>query len=203
MIAYSSISHMGFVTLAFILPVAMLGGGSLDPEAMQMALQGGMMQMISHGLISAGMFLCIGVLYDRVHSREIADYGGVINSMPIFGAFFIFFAMANSGLPGTSGFIGEFWTILASFHYSVYIAILVALSLILSAAYNLWLTKRVILGDIVHDHVRQMKDINGREWFMLGSLAVLVILLGVWPDPIANLMQATIDGLLVHLTAQF
>ena len=203
MIAYSSISHMGFVTLAFILPVAMLGGGSLDPEAMQMALQGGMMQMISHGLISSGMFLCIGVLYDRIHSREIADYGGVINSMPIFGAFFIFFAMANSGLPGTSGFIGEFWTILASFHYSVYIAILVALSLILSAAYNLWLTKRVILGDIVHDHVRQMKDINGREWFMLGSLAVLVILLGVWPDPIANLMQATIDGLLVHLTAQF
>ncbi len=203
MIAYSSISHMGFVTLAFILPVAMLGGGSLDPEAMQMALQGGMMQMISHGLISAGMFLCIGVLYDRVHSREIADYGGVINSMPIFGAFFIFFAMANSGLPGTSGFIGEFWTILASFHYSVYIAILVALSLILSAAYNLWLTKRVILGDIVHDHVRQMKDINGREWFMLGSLAILVVLLGVWPDPIANLMQSTIDGLINHLKDQF
>ena len=203
MIAYSSISHMGFVTLAFILPVAMLGGGDLDPEAMQMALQGGMMQMISHGLVSAGMFLCIGVLYDRIHSREIADYGGVINAMPVFGAFFIFFAMANSGLPGTSGFIGEFWTILASFHYSIYIALLVALSLILSAAYNLWLTKRVILGDIVHDHVRQMKDINGREWFMLGSLAILVILLGVWPEPIANLMQTTIDGLLVHLTAQF
>ena len=203
MIAYSSISHMGFVTLAFILPVALLGGGSLDPEAMQMALQGGMMQMISHGLISSGMFLCIGVLYDRIHSREIADYGGVINSMPIFGAFFIFFAMANSGLPGTSGFIGEFWTVLASFHYSVYIAILVALSLILSAAYNLWLTKRVILGDIVHDHVRQMKDINGREWFLLGSLAILVILLGVWPDPIANLMQSTIDGLITHLTGQF
>ncbi|MHC5225217.1 complex I subunit 4 family protein [Ignatzschineria sp. LJL83] len=203
MIAYSSISHMGFVTLAFILPVALLGGGSLDPEAMQMALQGGMMQMISHGLISSGMFLCIGVLYDRIHSREIADYGGVINSMPIFGAFFIFFAMANSGLPGTSGFIGEFWTVLASFHYSVYIAILVALSLILSAAYNLWLTKRVILGDIVHDHVRQMKDINGREWFLLGSLAILIILLGVWPDPIANLMQSTIDGLITHLTGQF
>lgn len=201
MIAYSSISHMGFVTLAFMLPFGILGKGGV--EGAQMALQGGMMQMISHGLVSSAMFLCIGVLYDRVHSREIADYGGVINSMPIFGAFFIFFAMANSGLPGTSGFIGEFWTVLAGFHYSIYIAILAASALILSAAYNLWLTKRVILGEAVHEHIKALDDINIREWILLGTLAVLIILLGVWPDPIANVMQSTIDGLINHLQGQF
>ncbi|MGL4675174.1 MAG: proton-conducting transporter membrane subunit, partial [Wohlfahrtiimonas sp.] len=155
---------------------------------------------ISHGFVSAAMFLSIGVLYDRVHSREIADYGGVINRMPIFGAFFIFFAMANSGLPGTSGFIGEFWVLLASFHYGIYITIAVATSLILSAAYNLWLTKRVILGEAVHQHVKELKDINSREYFLLAILAIFIVLLGVWPAPLANVMQASIDHLLANIT---
>lgn len=197
LIAYSSIAHMGFVTLGFVLPVA-FADASL--EASQMAIQGGMMQMISHGFISAAMFLSIGVLYDRVHSREIADYGGVINRMPIFGAFFIFFAMANSGLPGTSGFIGEFWVLLASFHYGIYITIAVATSLILSAAYNLWLTKRVILGEAVHQHVKELNDVNSREYFLLAILAIFVVLLGVWPAPLANVMQASIDHLLTNIT---
>lgn len=197
LIAYSSIAHMGFVTLGFVLPVAF---AEASLEANQMAIQGGMMQMISHGFISAAMFLSIGVLYDRVHSREIADYGGVINRMPIFGAFFIFFAMANSGLPGTSGFIGEFWVLLASFHYGIYITIAVATSLILSAAYNLWLTKRVILGEAVHQHVKELNDINSREYFLLAILAIFVVLLGVWPAPLANVMQASIDHLLTNIT---
>ncbi|OYQ87071.1 NADH-quinone oxidoreductase subunit M [Wohlfahrtiimonas chitiniclastica] len=196
LIAYSSIAHMGFVTLGFVLPVAFLDA---PMAANQMAIQGGMMQMISHGFVSAAMFLSIGVLYDRVHSREIADYGGVINSMPIFGAFFIFFAMANSGLPGTSGFIGEFWVLLASFHYGIYITIAVATSLILSAGYNLWLTKRVILGEAVHQHVKELKDLNGREYFLLAMLAIFIIVLGVWPAPLANVMQASIDNLLHSL----
>lgn len=198
MIAYSSIAHMGFVTLGFTLPMAFNNG---DVVASQMAIQGGMMQMISHGFVSAAMFLSIGVMYDRIHSRQIADYGGVINAMPIFGAFFIFFAMANSGLPGTSGFIGEFWVLMASFHYGIYITIAVASSLILSAAYNLWLTKRVILGDIVHEHVREMKDINNREYLLLAVLAIFIVLIGVWPAPLANVMQASIDHLLQYIPA--
>lgn len=196
LIAYSSIAHMGFVTLAFVLPVAFTEAST---AANQMAIQGGMMQMISHGFVSAAMFLCIGVLYDRVHSREIADYGGVINHMPIFGAFFIFFAMANSGLPGTSGFIGEFWVLLASFHYGIYITLAVASSLILSAAYNLWLTKRVILGEAVHQRVKDLKDLNSREYFLLAILAIFIVLLGVWPAPLANVMQASIDHLLTNI----
>ncbi len=201
MIAYSSIAHMGFVTLGFLIPfgIAANAGGSF--AGAKMALQGGMMQMISHGFISAAMFLAIGVLYDRVHSREIADYGGVINSMPVFGAFFIFFAMANSGLPGTSGFIGEFWVIISSFHYGIYVALATALGLILSAAYNLWLAKRVILGEATHKHIQELSDITPREWLLLGSLSVLIILLGIWPQPIAEIMQPTIDGLLNHLEA--
>lgn len=199
LIAYSSIAHMGFVTLGFMLPFGIAKvTGSFD--AAQMAIQGGMMQMISHGLVSSAMFLCIGVLYDRVHSREIADYGGVINTMPVFGAFFVFFAMANSGLPGTSGFIGEFWVILSSFQYSIWIALAAASALILSAAYNLWLTKRVILGEVTHDHVAKLTDINGREWLLLGSLAVLIILFGIWPNPVAELMHTSIDGLLEQVS---
>ncbi len=201
MIAYSSIAHMGFVTLGFMIPfgIAANAGGSFD--AAKMAIQGGMMQMISHGFISSAMFLSIGVLYDRVHSREIADYGGVINSMPVFGAFFIFFAMANSGLPGTSGFVGEFWVILSTFHYGVYIALATALGLILSAAYNLWLAKRVILGEATHAHIEVLEDITPREWLLLGSLSVIIILVGIWPQPIAELIQPTVDGLLNHLSA--
>lgn len=201
LIAYSSIAHMGFVTLAFILPIVIYQG-TTSPEAKlasaQMALQGGMIQMISHGFVSAAMFLCIGVLYDRVHSRQIKDYGGVVNRMPVFAAFFVFFAMANSGLPGTSGFVGEFWVILASFHYSVYIALLVAVSIIFSAAYNLWLTRRVIFGEVTHAHIDALKDLDIREWILLSVLAFLVVLLGVWPAPFASVMQASIDNLISH-----
>lgn len=199
LIAYSSIAHMGFVTLAFMLPFGLYQNTG-NMQAAQMALQGGLLQMISHGFVSAAMFLCIGVLYDRVHSREIKDYGGVINKMPVFGAFFIFFAMANAGLPGTSGFIGEFWIILASFQYSIYICLLVAFSIVLSAAYNLWLAKRVLFGEVVHEHVAALKDLDRREWILLSTLAFFVLLLGLWPAPFAEVMQASVDNLLTHLS---
>lgn len=199
MIAYSSVTHMGFVTLGFMLPFGIAQTtGSYD--AAQIALQGGMMQMISHGFVSAAMFLCIGVLYDRVHSREIADYGGVVHRMPYFAMFFVLFAMANLALPGTSGFVGEFWVVLASFHYTIWVAIFAASALILSAAYNLWLTKRVIYGEVIHKHVDELKDINGREWIILGSLAILVIGMGFWPEPIAKIMHTSIDILLDQIS---
>ncbi len=198
LIAYSSISHMGFVTLAFFLPFGIYEAtGSFN--AAQMALQGGMVQMISHGFISAAMFLCVGVLYDRIHSRQIADYGGVINVMPVFGAFFVLFTMANSGLPGTSGFVGEFWIILSSFSYSVYVGALVALSVIFAAAYNLWLTRRVMFGEVANERIAALQDLNGREKLLLGGLAIAVVLIGIYPQPLASVMQASIDNLLQQL----
>ena len=200
MIAYSSISHMGFVTLAFLLPFGIYRvTGSF--ESAKMAIQGGMVQMISHGFISAAMFLSIGVLYDRVHSRKISDYGGVMNVMPIFGALFVFFAMANSGLPGTSGFVGEFWVILSSFHYGVYVALIVAFSVILSASYNLWLTRRIMFGEIVHEHVAALQDINKRELYLLAGLASCVLILGIYPEIVAKVMQASIEQLMQQLAA--
>src|SRR5690606_16200831 len=167
LIAYSSISHMGFVTLGTFIAFALVrDNGNVD--AARLGLQGAMVQMVSHGFISAAMFSCVGVLYDRMHSRMIRDYGGVLNVMPWFGGFFVLFAMANSGLPGTSGFVGEFMVILASFQHHPMLAFTAAITLILGAAYTLWMVKRVVFGDVANDNVAALKDINMREWVVLG-----------------------------------
>jgi NADH-quinone oxidoreductase subunit M len=195
LIAYSSIAHMGFVTLGFFLAYAILRRtGGTDGAAM--GLEGGMVQMISHGLVSGALFLCVGVLYDRLHSRQIEDYGGVVNTMPRFAALMVLFAMANAGLPGTSGFVGEFLVIIASFKANPWFAFLAATTLILGAAYTLWMVKRVVFGDVANDGVAGLQDIGGRESFVLGVLAASVLLLGVWPAPLLEVMGPTIDHLL-------
>jgi NADH-quinone oxidoreductase subunit M len=195
LIAYSSIAHMGFVTLgAFLVFFIMAATGSIKGAGN--GLDGAMVQMISHGLISGALFLCIGVMYDRLHTRDISAYGGVVNVMPKFAAFMVLFALANSGLPGTSGFVGEFLVILSSFNASMWIALLAASILILGAAYNLWLVKRVIFGPIANEHVAQMQDLNPREFLVLGVLALSVLLLGVWPAPLLNMMEASLQHLL-------
>jgi NADH-quinone oxidoreductase subunit M len=158
-----------------------------------------MVQMISHGFISGALFLCVGVLYDRMHSRMIVDYGGVANTMPWFASFAVLFFMANSGLPGTSGFVGEFMVILAAFQANFWYAFLAASTLILGAAYSLWLVKRVIFGDVTSSEVAQLQDINAREAFVLGTLAVAVLLVGLWPQPLVELMHASVDQLLQHI----
>jgi NADH-quinone oxidoreductase subunit M len=198
LIAYSSIAHMGFVTLGFFIVFTIVGNtGSNAGSAMGM--QGGMVQMVSHGFISAAMFLCVGVLYDRMHSRQINDYGGVVNTMPWFAAFMVFFAMSNAGLPGTSGFVGEFMVILASFRADFWYAFLAATTLIIGAAYTLWMVKRVVFGDIGNRKVAALQDINKREFLVLGSLAVAVLVLGLWPAPLVDVMTASIDNLLQHI----
>jgi NADH-quinone oxidoreductase subunit M len=159
-----------------------------------------MVQMISHGFISAAMFLCVGVLYDRLHSREISDYGGVVNVMPWFAVFMVLFAMANAGLPGTSGFVGEFMVIIASFRANFWFALLAAITLIVGAAYTLWMVKRVIFGDVVKESVAGLQDINGREAFVLATLAFMVLLLGVWPAPLIDVMEVTVTNLVQHIT---
>jgi NADH-quinone oxidoreductase subunit M len=164
-----------------------------------MGVQGGMVQMISHGFISAALFLCVGVMYDRLHSREIADYGGVVNTMPLFAGFMVFFAMANAGLPGTSGFVGEFMVILASFRADFWFAFLAATTLIIGAAYTLWMVKRVVFGKVVSEGVAALQDINTREALVLGSLAVAVLVLGVWPAPLVEVMDASVRNLLQHI----
>ncbi|HYC37446.1 MAG TPA: NADH-quinone oxidoreductase subunit M [Usitatibacter sp.] len=186
LIAYSSISHMGFVTLGFFI---------FNADGML----GGMLQMVSHGFVSAAMFLCVGVLYDRVHSRRIADYGGVANRMPVFAAFFVLFAMANSGLPGTSGFVGEFMVILGTLKVSFWYAFLAATTLIWGAAYTLWMVKRVIFGGIANEHVAALKDVGRRELAFLALLAVAVLWMGVHPKPLADVMNPTIQELLRHV----
>jgi len=186
LIAYSSISHMGFVTLGFFI---FNGDGLL----------GGMIQMISHGFISAAMFLCVGVLYDRVHSREISSYGGVANRMPVFSAFFVLFAMANSGLPGTSGFIGEFMVILGAIKVNFWYAFLAATTLIFGAAYTLWMTKRVIYGAVANDDVAQLTDVNRRELVFLVLLAIAVLWVGLYPRPLGDVMNPTLTELLRHV----
>jgi NADH-quinone oxidoreductase subunit M len=199
LIAYSSVAHMGFVTLGSFLAFDLLQVNG-DVRGAAMGIDGAMVQMISHGLISGALFFCVGVLYDRVHSREIAAYGGVINTMPIFGAFAVLFAMANSGLPATSGFVGEFLVILASFRADFWYAFLAAVTLILGAAYTLWLIKRVIFGAVANDNVAAMTDLNGREFFVLGILAVAVLLLGVWPAPLLDVMRPTVEHLVQQIT---
>ena len=158
-----------------------------------------MVQMISHGFISGALFLCVGVLYDRVHSRMISDYGGVVNTMPVFGALMVFFAMANAGLPGTSGFVGEFMVILASFRADAWYAILAATTLILGAAYTLWMVKRVVFGPVANAQVAGLQDVNRREVLVLGSLAVAVLALGVWPAPLIEVMEPTVQHLVDHV----
>ena len=198
LIAYSSISHMGFVTLGtFIAFGLMRDGGNVD--AARLALQGAMVQMISHGFISAAMFLCVGVLYDRMHSRMIKDYGGVANVMPWFAALFVLFAMANAGLPGTSGFVGEFMVIMASFQKHPLIAFAAATTLVIGAGYTLWLVKRVVWGEVGNAHVAELEDINPREAFVLGVFAVGVLLLGLWPKPLTDLMEPSIANLSMQI----
>jgi NADH-quinone oxidoreductase subunit M len=188
LIAYSSVSHMGFVTLGFFLFNAQ-------------GLEGGLAQMISHGFISGALFLCVGVLYDRVHSREIADYGGVAHVMPVFAAFMMLFAMANSGLPGTSGFVGEFLVILGAFRVNAGYAFLAGTTLILGAAYTLWMYKRVIFGAVSHEHVREQSDASPRELLTLGLLAAAVLLMGLWPAPVLDVMHASVEHLLTQVSA--
>ncbi len=202
LIAYSSIAHMGFVTLGFFsLYLALAAGSVTEVKALALGVEGGMIQMVSHGFISAALFLCVGVLYERVHSRQISAYGGVVNVMPLFAGFVVLFALANSGLPGTSGFVGEFIVILAAFKAGFWIAVLAATTLILGAAYNLWLVKRVIFGPVVHAHVTELRDLTPRELAVLTTLALLVIGLGVWPEPLAQLMHVSVDQLLQQAVA--
>jgi NADH-quinone oxidoreductase subunit M len=183
LIAYSSIAHMGFVTLGFFI---------FNPQG----VEGALIQMISHGFVSGALFLCVGVLYDRVHSRRIADYGGVANRMPVFAAFMMLFAMANVGLPGTSGFVGEFLVILGAFQTSFWIAFLAATTLIFGAAYTLWMYKRVIFGGVQNAAVEKLEDVNSREVMFLSLLAVAVLTMGVWPAPFLDVMHTSVDELL-------
>ena len=198
LIAYSSISHMGFVTLGLFIAFAVFQNTE-NGRGAALGVEGAMVQMISHGFVSGALFLCVGVLYDRLHSRMIADYGGVANKMPWFAALAVLFFMANSGLPGTSGFVGEFMVILAAFQANFWYAFLAAVTLILGAAYSLWLVKRVIFGSVTSNEVAQLEDINAREALVLGTLAVAVLLVGLWPEPLVNLMHASVDQLLQHI----
>ncbi len=191
LVAYSSIAHMGFVTLGFF----MFLGGTVMP----LAVEGAIVQMVSHGFISGAMFLCIGVLYDRMHSRNIADYGGVVNTMPKFAAFAVFFAMANSGLPATSGFVGEFMVILAAVKFNFWVAFLASTTLIFGAAYSLWMIKRVIFGEIGNDHVKALTDVGTREFSILALLAAAVLYMGVYPKPFTDVMHASVNALAKHV----
>jgi NADH-quinone oxidoreductase subunit M len=186
LIAYSSISHMGFVTLGFFI-------------FNQIGVEGALVQMISHGFISAAMFLCVGVLYDRMHSRQIADYGGVVNTMPKFAALFMFFAMSNAGLPATSGFVGEFMVILGAVQFNFWVGFAAATTLVLGAAYTLWMYKRVVFGAVANDHVAELTDITAREFVVLAGLALCVLAMGLYPFPFTEVMHASVDNLLKHV----
>ena len=186
LVAYSSIAHMGFVTLGFFM-------------FSELGMQGAIVQMISHGFVSGAMFLCIGVLYDRLHSRNIADYGGVVNTMPRFAALWLLFSMANAGLPATSGFVGEFLVILAAVDFNFWVAVATASTLIWGAAYSLWMYKRVVFGAVANEKVASLTDIGRREFWMLTSLAILVIAMGVFPKPVTDVTNASVDALLQHV----
>jgi NADH-quinone oxidoreductase subunit M len=198
LIAYSSIAHMGFVTLgAFVAyDIWQATGAATGAE---MGLDGAMVQMVSHGLVSGALFLCVGVLYDRLHTRDISAYGGVVNTMPVFAFFAVLFAMANAGLPGTSGFVGEFLVIVSSFKANFWYAFVAALTLILGAAYTLLLVKRVIWGEVANDGVASLKDLNAREFIVLAALAIAVLALGVWPAPLLDVMRPTLEALVDQL----
>ncbi|MCU0765032.1 MAG: NADH-quinone oxidoreductase subunit M, partial [Burkholderiaceae bacterium] len=186
LVAYSSIAHMGFVTLGFFV-------------FNQIGVEGAIVQMISHGFISGAMFLCIGVMYDRMHSRNIADYGGVVNTMPRFAAFMMLFAMANCGLPGTSGFVGEFYVILGAVKHDFWIGMAAATTLILGAAYSLWMYKRVVFGEVANERVAELTDIGAREFLVLALLAGAVLWMGLYPKPFTDLMGASVADLLAHV----
>lgn len=186
LVAYSSVAHMGFVTLGFFI-------------FNDLGVSGGLVQMIAHGFVSGAMFLSIGVLYDRVHSREIASYGGVVNTMPKFAAFALLFAMANCGLPGTAGFVGEWMVILGAVKFNFWIGFAAASALIFGAAYTLWMFKRVYLGPVANDHVRELTDINAREFFMLALLAIAVLYMGIYPKPFTDVMDVSVAQLLKHV----
>ncbi len=199
LVAYSSISHMGFVTLGMFLVYDIIQNtGSIQGAALGM--EGAMIQMISHGFISGAMFLMIGILYDRMHTREISAYGGVINKMPLFGFFAVLFAMANAGLPGTSGFVGEFMVILAAFKANVWFGIIAATTLIIGAAYTLWMIKRVFYGKVANDNVAKLKDLNNREFAIMGVFAFAVLFVGLYPAPIIEVMQTSVANLLIQAT---
>jgi NADH-quinone oxidoreductase subunit M len=193
LVAYSSIAHMGFVTLGFFM------FDRAQPLSQSLAMQGAIVQMISHGFVSGAMFLCIGVLYDRLHSRRIADYGGVVHSMPKFAALFLLFAMANCGLPATSGFVGEFFVILGAAKYNFWIALLAASTLIFGAAYSLWMYKRVVFGSAGNPQVAALKDLNAREFLMLTVMAIAVLAMGLYPKPFIDVMSVSVDALLQHV----
>jgi len=186
LVAYSSIAHMGFVTLGFFM---------FNP----LGIEGAIVQMISHGFVSGAMFLCIGVLYDRMHSRQISDYGGVVNTMPKFAAFFMLFAMANAGLPGTSGFVGEFMVALGAVQYNFWVAFVAATTLIVGAAYTLWMYKRVVFGAVANDNVAKLEDINSREFAFLAILAACTLIMGIYPLPVTEVMHASVNDLLQHV----
>ena len=186
LIAYSSIAHMGFVTLGFFM-------------FNTLGVEGGLVQMVSHGFVSAALFLCVGVMYDRLHSRQIKDYGGLVNKMPIFAAFFMLFAMANSGLPATSGFVGEFMVIMAATKVNFWFAAIAATTLIFGAAYNLWMYKRVVFGAVTNPHVEEMKDLGPREFLFMALLAVSVLFMGLYPKPFTDVMHASVADLLIHV----
>ena len=198
LIAYSSISHMGFVTLGFFIPFYMVQNLS----ASTLGMEGAIVQMISHGFISGAMFLAVGVLYDRMHSRNIADYGGVANVMPAFAFFAVFFAMSNAGLPGTSGFVGEFMVIMASFQANFWIAFLASTTLVVGAAYTLWMIKRVMFGEVRYAAVAALKDLSKREFFILAILAICVLTMGLYPEPVVEVMHTSVENLLqqMHLS---
>jgi len=198
LIAYSSIAHMGFVTLGLFVVFSIFRQTG-DVAGAALGVEGAMVQMISHGFISGALFLCVGIMYDRMHSRRISDYGGVVNTMPVFAGFMVLFALANTGLPGTSGFVGEFMVILSAFQVNFWIAFLAALTLIFGAAYTLWMVKRVIFGDVANDNVAKLTDVNSREAWMLGVLAAAVLLLGVWPAPVVDVMHSSVDHFLNHI----
>jgi NADH-quinone oxidoreductase subunit M len=186
LIAYSSISHMGFVTLGFFL-------------FSQLGVEGGLVQMISHGFVSAALFLCVGVLYDRMHSRQIGDYGGVVNTMPKFAAFAMLFSMANAALPGTSGFVGEFMVILAAVKANFWLGFLAATIMILGAAYTLWMYKRVWFGEVANPRVAALVDVSRREFWLLATLVAAILVMGVYPKPFTDVMHASVSDLLAHV----
>jgi NADH-quinone oxidoreductase subunit M len=186
LVAYSSIAHMGFVTLGFFMFSAI-------------GIEGALVQMVSHGFVSGAMFFSIGVMYDRVHSRQIADYGGVVNTMPKFAAFFMLFGMANAGLPATSGFVGEFMIILGAVKFNFWVAFAAASTMVVGAGYTLWMYKRVIFGSVTNHHVAEMTDINGREFLILTLLAIGTLVMGVYPLPFTDVMHSSVNELLRHI----
>lgn len=198
LIAYSSISHMGFVTLGFFIVFAIVANTN-DTEAATLAIDGSMIQMISHGFVSGALFLCVGVLYDRMHTRLIQDYGGVANSMPVFASFFMLFALANVGLPGTSGFVGEFFVILSAYKAQFWVALLAATILVFGASYTLWMYKRVVFGPAENPQVLALPDLGQAEKIVFILLALMVLALGLWPSPLINLMHSSTAHLLEQM----